>query len=262
MNSTLTSNEVLDVDNITISYHLKYHEQSSLRDSFIGIVKNPFQAILKGDEYINITKELSFKVNKGERVALIGANGAGKTSICRAIAGMFAPQIGKIRVKGEIRAIFDTAIGVYPELTGRENGEILVKLMYPRLTKDEMEEVLRDALEFSELGHFLDTPFKSYSKGMQTRLTLSIISAKPCDLLILDEVFEGADSFFQEKIAKRVLKMIEESGAVIFVSHSPAQINKACNRALVLNAGEIVYDGEVQGGIDHYNNLGPIFGKN
>ena len=201
-------------------------------------------------EELKVLDGIDFDVFEGERVGILGVNGVGKTSLCRCVAGFYQPTAGKVRVHGEVRAIFDTAFGIQPELTGRENAELLSEFLYPG--DFDKTELIEDALDFSELGHFLDVPFRLYSNGMQARLCLSLISCRPCDLLILDEVFEGADAFFRTKIARRILNMIEHSGAVLFVSHTPEQIKTVCNRLIVLHQGKIAFDGDVDEGLAFY----------
>ena len=155
---------------------------------------------------------------------------------------------------GELRAIFDTSIGIHPELTGRENAYLLAEFMFPYQV-DKIESIVEAALKFSELGDFLSLPYKIYSNGMQARLCLSLISSVSADLIILDEVFDGADQYFQKKIAIRVKDMIEKSGAVLFVSHSPATVMEVCNRVVVLNKGQVTFDGPAKEGIHFYQNL-------
>jgi ABC-type polysaccharide/polyol phosphate transport system ATPase subunit len=187
----------------------------------------------------------------------LGVNGAGKSSLCRCIAGMYKPTTGSVEVFGETRAVFNTNIGIQPDLTGRENAELLTQFLYPGLSKNDAKELINDAINFSELGRFIDAPFRLYSNGMQTRLSLSLVSARPTDLLILDEVFDGADTFFKEKISLRVQKMIQLSGAALFVSHSPDQVLKVCNRAIVLDQAQIVFDGEPSEALNFYKKMRP-----
>jgi ABC-type polysaccharide/polyol phosphate transport system ATPase subunit len=181
----------------------------------------------------------------------LGVNGTGKTSLCRCLAGIYTPNQGEVIVHGQVRAIFDTQIGIQPDLTGRENAELLAEFIYPE-DHHEHKQMIEEALTFSELGQFVDMPYRLYSNGMQARLCLSMISCKPCDLLILDEVFDGADIFFREKIATRVMKMVAESGACIFVSHDSGQIRKVCNRLIVLQKGQVIHDGDVEAGLKIY----------
>lgn len=255
MNSTSHSKVIAKVNNLTLSYKLNQHSSDSLKESFIKVMSSPFSTIFnKYDQHL-VLDNISFNINEGDRIGLLGVNGVGKTSLCRIISGMFNPTKGEININGEVRAIFDTSIGILEDLTGRENATILMELMFPTLDKETKKKFINEALEFSELNDFLDIPFKKYSKGMQARLCLSLISCTGSDLLILDEVFDGADTFFKEKIAKRVLKMINNSGAVIFVSHSADQIKQTCNRLIVIDNKKICYDGEVDKGIEHYLEL-------
>jgi ABC-type polysaccharide/polyol phosphate transport system ATPase subunit len=215
-----------------------------MRDVFVNAFHDPLSLIMRTPNRLEVIRDLDLKVYEGDRIALVGVNGVGKTTLCRTVAGYYTPTAGKISLRGKVRAIFDTMVGIYPELTGRENAGILVDFLYPDI--QDKEEKIRDALEFTELGKFLDTPFKFYSNGMQARLCLAVLTMDPTDLLILDEVFEGADQFFREKIAKRVLSIIERSGAVIFVSHSEDQLQRVCNRAVLISEGRVLFDGSVK----------------
>ena len=245
---------VLDIRDMKLVFPIRVHRATTLRDVFVRTLTKPFQTLLVPTQKLELINGLNLTVRRGDRVALMGVNGVGKTSLCRAIAGFYKPTRGTIKITGETRAIFDTMVGIYSELTGRENAEILSAFLYPDMTSKSPK--LQEALEFSELGEFLETPFKYYSNGMQARLCLSVLTIEPTDLLILDEVFEGADQFFREKIAARVLRMIERSGAVIFVSHSEDQLRRVCNRAVVINGGGIGFDGAIEDGFRYYTAAG------
>ncbi|MFN7454834.1 MAG: ABC transporter ATP-binding protein [Pseudobdellovibrionaceae bacterium] len=255
MNSTSISKVILEVKKLNLVFHPQTYRNDSLRDQFVRATQNPLKFLLKEPERLHVLKNLEFTISQGERVGLLGLNGVGKTSLCRAIAGFYNTGLNIVTVHGKVRAIFDTTMGIYPELTGRENAELLAEFMYAEAS--DRAELVKEALEFSELGTFLDTPFKNYSNGMQARLCLSLVSARPTDRLILDEVFEGADLFFKQKISQRVLKMIHDSGAVIFVSHDPAQMKEVCNRVLILNQGELIFDGSPEEGHEIYKKMDP-----
>jgi ABC-type polysaccharide/polyol phosphate transport system ATPase subunit len=241
----------MEIQNLNVVFRLQFFKDLNLRDTFIRYAKNPLELLNPDKEVFHVLQNINLKVNKGDRIGLIGKNGAGKTTLLRCIAGMYHQTSGEIKIEGEVRAIFDTALGIQPELSGRENAKLLSLMMFPH--HKNLPLLVEEALSFSGLDHFLDVPFKNYSKGMQAKLSLSLISASPCDLLILDEVFDGADKEFQGKISKRVLNMIEKSGAVIFVSHSDDQIRKACNRVIVIDDHQIKFDGEVEEGLKFYN---------
>lgn len=260
MNSSSPSNVLLEAKNLHLEYPIRLYSHTGLRDSFIAAVKNPWDFVMKSPEMLPVLRGLNLALHKGDRVGILGVNGAGKTTLCRILCGMIRPQIGTVTVNGSVEAIFDVATGVMPELTGRENAYLLARLFYTsrHVPKDQVEE----ALNFSELGAFLDMPYKTYSRGMQARLVLSLISAKSSQVLILDEVFDGADVFFKDKIGARMMKKIENSDAVVFVSHGPEQMLQLCNRVVVLSLGEIVFDGPPQEAIDYYlQNSSSMFGK-
>jgi len=236
------SEPTVQVRNLGLYFKSKFYRTQTVRDLFIQTLRNPWETLLRPAETSVVFDNLSFDLYRGDRVGLIGVNGVGKTSLCRCIAGIYYPTKGSIQVSGLCRAVFDTGIGIQPELTGRENAEILAELLFA-VSETEKKAVLEDALRFSELGEYVDTPFKFYSNGMQARLCLSLVSALPADVLILDEVFDGADQFFRKKIAQRVKAQIEQSGTVIFVSHSFDQVLDVCNRVLLLHEREIIFDG-------------------
>jgi len=166
----------------------------------------------------HVLKSINFNIFEGDRVALIGANGAGKSTICRLIASVYEPQSGEVRILGNVRALFESGMVLYPELTGRENAKVLTALYFQDYIH-EIDTIVNEAIIFSELGDKIDQPMKTYSNGMIVRLTMSILSSRPSEILILDEVFDGADEYFRSKINLRVRSMIDNSGAVIFVSH-------------------------------------------
>ena len=245
------SDLILDIKNFTISYSMPYYKSQNFRDLFIYAFKSPLEFLLKPNDRIVVVDNLSLQIKKGERVGIIGNNGSGKTSLCRYICGIHGSS-GKIQINGEVKGIFDTEVMVLPELSGRENLEVLTHFFFPELSKQDRIEVINDASEFSELGNFLDVPFKLYSKGMRARLFLSLISSRPTDLLILDEVFNGADHFFSEKMTSRIRKVIDQSGAAIIISHSHELIIEVCNRVLIFDNKKLVYDGSPVEGVKYY----------
>lgn len=251
MNSISKSDTILNIQGLNISFNHSSFYSKNLRDLFIELLTSPIKFLFKRSKKIDIIKDLHLTIKRGERVGIVGVNGAGKTSLCRTITGMFGNK-KEIEVNGLIRAIFDTTSVVYPELSGRENAWIITNILYSHLSEKERQEIIDDALAFSELQNFIDQPFKNYSLGMKARLSLSIVSARPCELLILDEVFNGADQFFNEKITKRIKSMIQESGAVLFISHSEELILDVCNRVVVLGKQKVMFDGPPQDAMKFY----------
>ncbi len=250
-------NEVLlKVQNLNLIYQVPVRQQGSWRDMFTSFAQSPSSILFGETRLLHVINNLNFEVRRGERVGILGINGAGKTSLCRCLAGVFAPTSGIIECKASVRAIFDAQVGIQPELTGRENAELLAEFLFP--DRSDTAAIIEEALEFSELREFINVPYKLYSNGMQARLYLSMIFALPADLFILDEVFDGADTFFKAKIAERIKTILDKSGATIFVSHSFDQIRKVCSRLILLHNAGIIYDGPTEPGFSVYENLRPM----
>lgn len=248
------SNEIiLSIKDFSLSYEAKYYRAHSIRDIFVSLLKSPVSYFFNSPDRVQVLSKISFDVRKGERVGILGANGVGKTSLCRYLAKIIGSK--EIVLTGEARAIFETGMNIYPELTGRENAILLSELMYTSLSRAEKKNIVAEAIAFSDLRDYSDVPLKTYSKGMKARLFLSLLTARPADLIILDEILGGTDQFFAEKINNRINKLIHDSGASIIVSHNFDEISLLCNRVIVLSDKAIVFDGEVGAGINFYKGM-------
>ncbi len=243
MTSITTSNPLLEVSHLHLSFDLDLQKGHTVRDAFVQLLRAPMKTFLERKNVHPVLEDVSFSMEKGDIMAVIGENGSGKTSLCRCIAGMILAQQGTIHRPQNIQAVFSTASAIHFSLTGRENAFLLGELLFPTLKKEELNEVIEEALEFSELGKFQEAPFYTYSKGMQARLFLSVVTARPTELLILDEVYDGADEFFQDKMKERMHKVIHESGAVLFISHNAELVSQLCNKALVIHDKKLAFQG-------------------
>lgn len=241
---------VLGVKKFSISYKSPTDHMFSLRDKFVGAFKDPASLFFDHSDKLQVLDDISFDVKRGETVGLIGGNGVGKTSLCRYLAGIIDSK--QIKCSGHIRAVFDTNISLYPNLTGLENTIVLTNLMFPELSRSDRDKIVKEALEFSDLKEFIHMPLNKYSKGMKSRLYLSIVTSRPADLLILDEIFGATDIYFAEKLSSRMKNMIEGSGAAIIVSHNMDDIRRYCNKLIYLADKKIQYFGEVEEGIALY----------
>lgn len=250
--SSATSEILLSIENVTISREMDVYRHMSFRDGFVAMLSRQRRHTHR---LVPVLKNVTLNVRRGDRLGILGPNGAGKSTLCRCAAGLLPPDQGNVGYVGTIRAIFEAQLAIQPELTGRENGHFLADFLYPELGRVAKRALIEDALRFSGLGKFLDAPFKSYSFGMQTRLGLSILSSAPSEILILDEVFQGADAGFQVRITDRFYAIMRDSGAVLFVSHTPEEVRRVCNRVAVLDQGQIVFDGDVDEGIGFYERL-------
>lgn len=242
---------VLDIRHLSLSFQRNLSFNNSLRDLFVNcfkISKHPDK-----QESFNVLDNISFSLHRGERLGLLAKNGTGKSTLCRCISGRYEPTRGTISYHGQLRVLFESSLAFYPELSGRENMKILAEIFYSSYyNAAEISKIIEESIAFSELHKLIDAPLKSYSKGMLLRLSMSVLSARPADLLILDEVFDGADEFFRAKLTARIKNLIEESGAVILVSHYENQILEVCNRVLVMKDGHIIFDGSPQEAFEVY----------
>lgn len=187
--------------------------------------------------------DVSFRIERGEAVGLVGRNGAGKSTLLKVVTGIVNPTAGSIAVRGQVAPLLALGNGLEPRLTGRENiylnGAIL------GYGKAYLQAHESDIIAFSELGDFIDAPVRTYSSGMTMRLAFSIATAATPEILILDEVLAVGDAAFQAKCRARIGEIIENGTTVFFVSHSLSDIRQLCRRAIWLEKGRIVMDGPV-----------------
>lgn len=192
-------------------------------------------------EHFWALKDVSFSIKKGEALAIVGRNGAGKSTMLGLIAGTVYPTHGRVDVQGRIGALLELGAGFHPDLTGRENIFLNASLL--GLQKDEVEAKLDQIIEFSELTDFIDAPLRNYSSGMQVRLGFSVAAHIDPDIVLMDEVFSVGDAEFQRKCMKRVMEFKSQSKTLLFVTHGPKSLEGICDRAIWLDHGHIQADG-------------------
>lgn len=186
-------------------------------------------------------KNASFNVNKGETLGIIGANGSGKSTILKLIAGVMVPTGGEVEIKGRVAPLIELGAGFHPELTGRENIYLNASIL--GMKHSEIDERYKDIVKFSELDEFIDTPIKHYSSGMYMRLGFSIAVHTNPDILLVDEILAVGDTKFQTKCMKKIESFRKEGITVIFVTHDMKTIRSFCNRAIVLKNGKAIFRG-------------------
>jgi lipopolysaccharide transport system ATP-binding protein len=210
---------ILELQNVRFVY--------KQRRSFLG--RSEFQAI----------RDVSFTVERGETVGIIGRNGSGKSTLLRIIAGIFRPDGGKIIQHCEKVSLLSLSLGFDPELSGRDNA--VISGMLSGSSRKEVTAELAEIVEFAELGEFIDEPIKTYSTGMRARLGFSVALKLQTDLMLLDEVLSVGDIHFRQKAEKAMIDRISSDQSVILVSHSLDQAQRLCDRLIWLEQG-VVYD--------------------
>lgn len=198
-----------------------------------------------------VLNHLSFTVEKGEIVGLIGVNGAGKSTLMKLIAGITYPSEGEIYVDGKVGSLINLSAGFHPDYTGRKN--IYYKGTIMGMPRAEIDRVMEDIQEFVELGEYFDRPLRMYSSGMAARLGFALAVYSRPEILIIDEVFAVGDKSFQQKSRQKVVRMFQEGKSVIFSSHTDAMIKEFCSRVIYLKDGTIAFDGDVEEGLERYN---------
>ena len=233
------SKTVLKVDQVGMKFNLNSEKVDDLKDYIIKFLKH--QLMYK--EFWAL-KDVSFEVQQGERVGILGLNGAGKSTLLKVVAGVLKPTEGSVEIKGSIVPLLELGAGFDKQYTGRENIFLYGAMLGH--SKEFIREKYEEIIEFSERGDFIDVPVKNYSSGMKSRLGFSIATVVEPDILILDEVLSVGDAKFRKKSEKKIMSMIEKNVTVLFVSHSLEQVRRVCNKAILLEKGHIIAQGEIE----------------
>ena len=189
-------------------------------------------------------RDIDLAVEEGEIVGILGANGAGKTTMLRLLAGVTRPTKGRVFVRGRIAPLISIGVGFHPELSGREN--VLINGMMLGLPEQEVRDRFDQIVEFAELADFIDTPVKAYSSGMAMRLGFSVIMHTEPTVLLIDEILAVGDAGFHAKCFQRLSTLHEQGATIVMVSHSMHMLRQFCHRGIVMGGGEIRHDGDIE----------------
>lgn len=193
---------------------------------------------------VEALRDISLTVGHGERIALVGHNGAGKTTLLRVLSGIYPPLAGRIVIEGRVAPIFDIGLGMDPDATGYDN--IRLRGLYLGLTRRQVEAKIDEIAVFTELGPFLDMPMRTYSAGMQTRLSFAVSTSVEPEILLLDEGIGAGDAAFMERANARLRSFVERSGILVLASHDAGLLARLCTRAVRLEHGRIVDEGALE----------------
>ena len=246
IHKTSVSDEVIiRFDHVTKTYRLYKNDRGRLLSLF-SLRKNRYYL-----GSVNANDDLSFEVKKGEAVALIGHNGAGKSTALKMITGVAYPTSGTVEVNGRVSALLELSAGFDGNLTGRENIELRGQIL--GYAKEEMAEIEPKAIEFADLGVYIDQPMRTYSSGMRARLGFALAVSVDPEILVVDEALSVGDRAFKQKCVDRIREiMLQENVTVLFVTHASSTAKEICSRGIVLNKGKKVYEGEIADAIKYY----------
>src|SRR3954462_6680281 len=198
-------------------------------------------------------KDVSFEIQPGAAVGLVGRNGSGKTTLLRLISGIIKPSLGRVEIGGRVGSLLELGAGFHPDLTGREN--VFLNGSIYGLKRAYLREQLDEIVAFAGLEHAIDRPVRTYSSGMYMRLRFAIASHIDADVLLLDEVFAVGDEEFQRKCFAKIFEFKQRGGTIVFVSHDAASVERLCRRAILLRNGRVELDGSAQEAIARYHTL-------
>lgn len=236
------------VENMSMMFNLNKEKVDNLKEYFIKFVTNK----LHFTEFWAL-QDINLTVEKGDRVGILGLNGAGKSTLLKVIAGVLKPTKGTVKVTGVIAPMIELGAGFDLNYSGKENIYLYGATMgYSRKFIDKKFD---EIVEFSELKEFINVPVKNYSSGMRARLGFAIASAVEPEILILDEVLSVGDAKFRKKSENKIMSMFDKGVTVLFVSHSVEQVLRICNKAIILDHGKIIAQGDAETICEQYNEM-------
>jgi lipopolysaccharide transport system ATP-binding protein len=258
------SQPIISVHNIGKRYKLGAthggRSYKTMRDAMANVIKAPIRLFSKSinkpeknileNNYFWALKDISFDVQQGEVLGIIGRNGAGKSTMLKILSQITDPTEGEVRIRGRVASLLEVGTGFHPELTGRENVYLNGAIL--GMHRSEIKKKFAEIVEFAGVEKFLDTPVKRFSSGMYVRLAFAVAAHLEPEILIVDEVLAVGDAEFQKKCLGKMQAVSGEGRTVIFVSHNMGAIESLCQKVIVLEKGEKVFSGATRDGIDFY----------
>ncbi len=231
----------LDVAGISLDFPLYHSQARSLKRTVFSTMSGRMASDQRHRVVVQALRDISFRLESGDRLGLIGVNGSGKTTLLRTLAGIYEPVVGRVRVRGSLNALLDPQLGMNIELTGREN--IMLRGLYNGLDAATVARLEEDVRAFAELGDFIDLPVRIYSSGMMVRLGFALATAIRPQVLLMDEWFLAGDAAFMEKARGRLEDMVRGAEILVLSSHLKPVVMSWCTRVIWLDAGRVRADG-------------------
>lgn len=240
----------IEVKNIHKQFILPQNRNTTLKQAVVNIVKKNNKTIFK------VLDDVTFDIKKGDFFGIIGRNGSGKSTLLKLMAGVYEPTRGNVYVYGGLTPFIELGVGFNPELSGRDNVFLNGALL--GFTRKQMAEMYDEIVAFAELEPFMDQKLKNYSSGMQVRLAFSIAIKAENDILLFDEVLAVGDANFQEKCIDQFNRLKKSGRTIVLVTHSMDMVERFCNRAALIDSGNVVYIGNPTIAIKKYNKLNKV----
>ena len=239
---------VLKVENVGMKFNLSKEKNDSLKEYVIKLLSGKLQY----DEFWGL-KDVSFELEKGDRLGILGLNGSGKSTLLKTVAGVYKPTEGHIERSGLLAPLIELGAGFDSQYTGRENIYLYGAVL--GFSRRFLDEKIEEIIEFSELKEFIDVPLKNYSSGMKSRLGFSIATIVEPDMIILDEILSVGDAKFKKKSEAKLMSLLEKNVTVLFVSHNLPQVQRICNKAMILEKGHMIAFGEMEEVTEKYREM-------
>jgi len=227
--------ESIVVDGVSKSFRISTEPANSVKERLVRLRRG-------AHEEFHALHDVDVTVEQGQTVGILGHNGSGKSTLLKCIAGILTPTSGEVWVRGRLASLLELGAGFHPDLTGRQN--VYINAAFYGMGRKEIDRVLDDVVEFAELAQFIDEPVKHYSSGMYVRLGFAVAVNLDPDVLLVDEVLAVGDEAFQVKCLSRIKQFQAEGRTIVFVTHAAETVRQVCDRAIVLDHGRLVLDGE------------------
>ena len=229
--------EAIVVDGVTKRFKIANHK--SVRKLTANLVQ---RKELSHD--LLALKNVSFTLEQGDSIGLMGLNGSGKSTLLKLISGVMAPDDGQVLTRGRVAGLIEVGAGFHPELSGRENVYLNAAIL--GMSEEETDAKFDSIVEFSEMGKFLNNEVRHYSSGMFMRLAFAVAIHTECDIFLMDEMLSVGDQPFKRKCMRKIMELKESGKTMVYVSHNPRQVLRVCNRGIVLEKGELVFEGPAE----------------
>ena len=243
MKKNIYNDLAIIVKDMSKSFKIYYDKPNTLKERLLFWKRND-------TEIRPILTDINLEIRKGETVALIGTNGSGKSTLLKLMTKIIYPNKGYIKTNGKLTSLLELGAGFHPDFTGREN--IYFNASIFGLTKKEIDNRLNDIIEFSELGEFIDNPFRTYSSGMYMRLAFSVAINVDAEILLIDEILAVGDQHFQEKCFNKLQELKKSGKTIVIVTHDMGAVKNLCDRAVWIYEGKVKMDGNSSKVVDEY----------